>query len=105
MNQIIHNKGYDTDECKRFKDVIYGNMLLNIHALVTAMPRLKLTYEKPENAAYAAEIAALPATVAVSPSLVLTQELFQKIKSIWNDAGIQKCFERRAEYQLNDSAE
>lgn len=26
------------------------------------------------------------------------------IRSLWNDAGIQECYERRREYQLTDSA-
>ena len=26
------------------------------------------------------------------------------IKSLWNDPGIQECYDRRREYQLTDSA-
>lgn len=27
----------------------------------------------------------------------------EAIKSVWQDQGLQKCFERRREYQLSDS--
>lgn len=33
----------------------------------------------------------------------LDQNLAMAIKSLWNDGGIQECYERRNEYQLSDS--
>jgi len=35
----------------------------------------------------------------------LNPELSSLIKLLWVDAGVQKCFCRSSEYQLNDSAE
>jgi guanine nucleotide-binding protein G(i) subunit alpha len=35
---------------------------------------------------------------------VLTPELSQIMKRLWMDAGVQECFARSREYQLNDSA-
>jgi len=32
------------------------------------------------------------------------QDVAESIKLLWADAGIQECFERSREYQLNDSA-
>lgn len=31
-------------------------------------------------------------------------ELVDCIKKLWKDGGVQACFDRAAEYQLNDSA-
>lgn len=31
-------------------------------------------------------------------------ELVEVIKKLWKDGGVQACFDRAAEYQLNDSA-
>lgn len=31
-------------------------------------------------------------------------ELVQVIRKLWQDGGVQACFDRAAEYQLNDSA-
>lgn len=33
----------------------------------------------------------------------LDQSLVVAIGSLWNDAGIQECYDRRREYQLSDS--
>ena len=34
----------------------------------------------------------------------MTPELAEIIKRLWRDPGVQACFERASEYQLNDSA-
>lgn len=34
----------------------------------------------------------------------MTPQLVEVIKRLWGDPGIQACFERASEYQLNDSA-
>lgn len=31
-------------------------------------------------------------------------ELVEVIRKLWKDSGIQACFDRAAEFQLNDSA-
>jgi len=35
----------------------------------------------------------------------LSAELADIMKRLWKDAGVQECFSRAREYQLNDSAE
>ena len=35
---------------------------------------------------------------------MLTPELVELIKRLWKDEQVQKCYERRGEYQLLDSA-
>jgi len=35
----------------------------------------------------------------------MSYELAQTMKRLWKDAGLQECFSRSREYQLNDSAE
>lgn len=33
-----------------------------------------------------------------------SEELLEAMKRLWSDAGVQQCFTRSNEYQLNDSA-
>jgi len=35
----------------------------------------------------------------------LTPEIAAIMKRLWKDSGVQECFSRSREYQLNDSAE
>ena len=32
------------------------------------------------------------------------KQYVEAIRALWNDAGIQECYDRRREYQLTDSA-
>lgn len=43
-------------------------------------------------------------TVVSSPATVMTPEMGQEIKKIWEDKGIKEAYERRSEFQLSDSA-
>jgi len=40
-----------------------------------------------------------------SDDIILSVELGAVMKRLWRDPGIQACFRRSREYQLNDSAE
>ena len=35
---------------------------------------------------------------------LFSEELFSAMKRLWADSGVQECFARADEYQLNDSA-
>ena len=41
----------------------------------------------------------------VDPDLVTSfrKEYYDAVKSLWQDAGIQECYDRRREFQLSDS--
>lgn len=36
--------------------------------------------------------------------ITFTNPYIDAIKSLWNDPGIQECYDRKREYQLSDSA-
>uniref|UniRef100_A0A452UC90 G protein subunit alpha transducin 2 n=2 Tax=Ursus TaxID=9639 RepID=A0A452UC90_URSMA len=74
--RIIHQDGYTPEECLEYKSIIYGNVLQSILAIIRAMSTLGIDYAEPSSAN----------------------------KKLWKDGGVQACFDRAAEYQLNDSA-
>ena len=43
--------------------------------------------------------------VTQAEDIMFTTELADHMKLLWKDEGVQKCFARAREYQLNDSAE
>eukprot|EP01027_Heterolobosea_sp_BB2_P022041 GEZU01032422.1.p1 GENE.GEZU01032422.1~~GEZU01032422.1.p1 ORF type:complete len:362 (+),score=94.00 GEZU01032422.1:268-1353(+) len=103
--KIIHHKGYNPDECMRFKDVIYGNTIQSIRALVNAANKMNLQMDKPENKARADKIAAIPEQqIILNAGSLLTPEMGREIKLLWEDKAIQTAYSRRNEFQLNDSA-
>lgn len=42
--------------------------------------------------------------VEVDKVTVLERKQVEAIKKLWEDPGIQECYDRRREYQLSDSA-
>uniref|UniRef100_A0A8C6PQG5 Adenylate cyclase-inhibiting G alpha protein n=1 Tax=Nothobranchius furzeri TaxID=105023 RepID=A0A8C6PQG5_NOTFU len=98
---IIHEHGYSEEECKQYKVVVYSNTLQSIMAIIRAMGRLKIDFEDPARADDARQLFALASTTEEG---VMSAELSAVISRLWSDSGVQGCFDRSREYQLNDSA-
>ncbi|CAB1437832.1 unnamed protein product, partial [Pleuronectes platessa] len=100
--KIIHEDGYSEDECKQYRAVVYSNTIQSIMAIVKAMASLKIDYINPSRADDAQQLFALSA--AAEEQGLLPGELASVMRRLWGDNGIQSCFARSREYQLNDSA-
>uniref|UniRef100_G3TLP1 G protein subunit alpha transducin 3 n=1 Tax=Loxodonta africana TaxID=9785 RepID=G3TLP1_LOXAF len=99
--KIIHKNGYSEQECLEFKAVIYSNTVQSILSIVKAMTTLEIDYVNPRSTEDQRKLYALANTLEDGG---MTPELAEIIKRLWRDPGIQACFERASEYQLNDSA-
>lgn len=66
------------------------------------MGQLKIGLADPERVEDAKKLFALANTVDETEEL--SSELSMVMKRLWRDAGVQLCFSRSREYQLNDSA-
>lgn len=99
--KIIHKNGYSKQECMEFKAVIYSNTLQSILAIVKAMATLGIDYVNPRSREDQEQLHSMANTLEDGD---MTPQLAEIIKRLWGDPGIQACFERASEYQLNDSA-
>jgi GTPase SAR1 family protein len=103
--KIIHKDAYPPEECMKFKDTIFTNVLQCIRALIEGCEKLEIAIDSPDVQTLATKIMAIPdETIVSSPATVLTPEMGQEIKKIWEDKGIKEAYERRSEFQLSDSA-
>uniref|UniRef100_A0A665THZ8 Guanine nucleotide-binding protein G(i) subunit alpha-2 n=1 Tax=Echeneis naucrates TaxID=173247 RepID=A0A665THZ8_ECHNA len=100
--KIIHEDGYSEDECKQYRAVVYSNTIQSIMAIVKAMASLKIDYSNPARMDDAHQLFSL--SVAAEEQGVFPDDLANVIRRLWGDSGIQSCFARAREYQLNDSA-
>ncbi|XP_072308801.1 guanine nucleotide-binding protein G(i) subunit alpha-2-like [Eucyclogobius newberryi] len=100
--KIIHEDGYSEDECKQYKAVVYSNTIQSIVTILKAMDHLKIHYEDLTRADDARQLFALSSTAEEQGSM--SDELASVIKRLWADGGVQSCFTRAREYQVNDSA-
>nr|AGJ70281.1 G protein subunit alpha i [Terebratalia transversa] len=99
--KIIHDKGYSTDECLQYKPVVFSNTVQSMIAIIRAMGQLKIDFGYQERADDARQLF----TLAGVEEGELSPDLAGVMKRLWRDPGVQECFARSREYQLNDSAE
>jgi len=105
--KIIHSNPFDNQELQTYKHVIYRNVLDSIRALIENMALLGIPYQNQNSIPKAQKISAIPESCIVSTSVenLLTVELGRDIRTIWNDRGIQECYNQRNKFQLIDSAD
>lgn len=96
--RIIYNNGYNEIERKNHIKLIHENIFQSMQSMIAAMELLQIEYEKPENATINSKL-----IMNVNTMANLEEPFLHAIKELWNDAGIQTCYMRRNEYQLNDS--
>ncbi|XP_037826580.1 guanine nucleotide-binding protein subunit alpha-11-like [Lucilia sericata] len=98
--RILYDNGFSDEERLHHIKLIYENIFSSMKNMIAAMELLKIDYEKSENAT---ENALLINKVSFNCDTDLKEPYLSAIKQLWNDKGIQKCYLRRNEYQLNDS--
>uniref|UniRef100_A0A669Q4C0 G protein subunit alpha 14 n=1 Tax=Phasianus colchicus TaxID=9054 RepID=A0A669Q4C0_PHACC len=99
--RIIHGSGYTEEDRKGFTKLVYQNIYTAMQAMIRAMDTLKIQYTSEEN-----EVRHLliRINVEVDKVTVLERRQVEAIKNLWEDPGIQECYDRWREYHLSDSA-
>lgn len=98
--RIIHGAGYSDEDKQGFIKLVYQNIFMAMQSMIRAMELLKIQYgnkTSEEKAEMVREIDHETVTILEPPYADALQQL-------WDDKGIQECYDRRREYQLTDSA-
>lgn len=100
--KIIHDNGFTRDECKQYRPVVYSNTIQSLAAIIKGMDVLGINFANPARRDDAMLLFGITArhadTEPFSPGLLAS------MRRLWTDQGVQLCFKRSSEYQLNDSA-
>lgn len=99
--KLIHEGSYSRDERDGFKEIIYSNTVQSMRVVLEAMESLELPLEDQRNEYHVQTIFMQPAQIEGDS---LPPEVGNAIDALWRDGGVQDCFRRSREYQLNDSA-
>ncbi|XP_078809187.1 guanine nucleotide-binding protein subunit alpha-14 isoform X2 [Oryzias latipes] len=97
--RIIHGGGYSDEDKKSYAKLVYQNIYTSMQAMIRAMGALNISFADPQNQNHANAVL----EVEVDKVEEFNQDLVAGIRSLWNDGGIQECYDRRREYQLSDS--
>ncbi|XP_065170619.1 guanine nucleotide-binding protein G(q) subunit alpha isoform X1 [Atheta coriaria] len=98
--RIIHGAGYSDDDKRGFIKLVYQNIFMAMQSMIRAMDLLKIKYCQQSNV----DKADLVRGVDFETVTTFESPYVDAIKDLWNDSGIQECYDRRREYQLTDSA-
>ncbi|XP_018016068.1 guanine nucleotide-binding protein G(q) subunit alpha isoform X2 [Hyalella azteca] len=98
--RIIHGSGYSDDDKRGFIKLVYQNIFMAMQSMVDAMKLLNISYGDSQNQEYAT----LVKSKVYENVTTFEEPYITAIRSLWQDPGIQDCYDRRREYQLTDSA-
>lgn len=99
--KLIHEGSYTRDERESFKEIIFSNTVQSMRVILEAMESLELPLDDTRMEYHVQTIFMCPQQIEGDR---LDTSVGQAIASLWRDAGVQHCFSRSREYQLNDSA-
>ncbi|KAJ3435398.1 guanine nucleotide-binding protein g(o) subunit alpha [Anaeramoeba flamelloides] len=97
--RLINDMDFDQEEREEFVETVRLNVIQNSKSLVYAMERLGVEYSSEEIKKMGESIKKLPPMEST-----LDEEIVNKIKTLWSDKGIQEIWERKSEFQVNDTA-
>lgn len=93
----------------QYRPIVYSNTIQSLIAIIRAMGHLKIGLADPDRIEDAKNLFLMAASSSSAASCsgdmdTLSHELAAIMKRLWMDQGVQECFARSREYQLNDSA-
>ncbi|XP_061657250.1 guanine nucleotide-binding protein subunit alpha-11-like isoform X2 [Syngnathoides biaculeatus] len=98
--RILHGNGYTEAQRIPFTRLVCQNVVSSIQKLIEAMQILGVDYADKRNPALAERLSQVESEKVER----LDEWQVMAIKLLWSDAGLQRCYERRREFRLSDSA-
>jgi guanine nucleotide-binding protein subunit alpha len=99
--QLIHGAGYSAEERETFREIVFSNTVQSMRVIVEAMANMGIPLGDPANEPHRAVMMELPTQIEAD---VFPKDAADAVNALWTDSGVQACFARSREYQLNDSA-
>ncbi|CAO3687356.1 unnamed protein product [Rhizopus microsporus] len=101
--KIINLNGYSSDELFAWRATVYRNVVESAQALIQAMAKLGVDYEKAELRENVDKV--LEYRVSGNPKSQLSPEIVAIIKLLWQDKAVLSYFEKRDKtFYIMDSA-
>jgi len=98
--KILYMKGYNVQERKNFVHIVFANIAQSLLTISNAMKFLDIRWAEDRED----DMRIVMASAKTLKDFKVTEEIGAALKRIWQDAGVQECFARGNEFQLNDSA-
>lgn len=100
--KILHKNGFSQQDLEMIRPVVYSNTIQSMLAILRAMYFINIEFGDAERQKDAQVVYA---TVhAQRDSEPFSEELSLAMQRLWKDTGVQQCYMRSNEYQIDDSA-
>uniref|UniRef100_A0A0K0F2N3 Guanine nucleotide-binding protein G(i) subunit alpha-1 (inferred by orthology to a human protein) n=1 Tax=Strongyloides venezuelensis TaxID=75913 RepID=A0A0K0F2N3_STRVS len=99
--KIIHESGYSETERRAYITVIYSNTVQSLAAIIKAMALLRISFANKTNILTGKLFLRM---LEKNTTNLFNEDLVEAMSKLWADSGVQECYLRSTEYQLNDSA-
>ncbi|TKR94060.1 hypothetical protein L596_008403 [Steinernema carpocapsae] len=100
--RIIHGNGYSIDDKRQHIRLVYQNVFMAMQAMIRAMETLDIPFGDPSSDLQ--DKANVVRAIDYENVTSFEEPYVSYIKDLWEDSGVQECYDRRREYQLTDSA-
>ena len=106
--KIIHGEGYSVDEKLKYATTITRNIVMAMQMLTEKMDELQISFSDPSNE----ESATFLNSIDLTQIIRSTDECYQDtqcykalsaVKILWNDSGVQDCYQNQDDYHISDS--
>lgn len=104
--KILRESCFTRDECLEHKPIVHSNTIQSLTAIIKGMNKLGISLDEPDKMDDVEHFVTSVVESAKKGNQMpeLNQQLAQSMLKLWQDKGVQQCFLRSNEYQLNDSA-
>ncbi|GFS56162.1 guanine nucleotide-binding protein G(o) subunit alpha [Trichonephila inaurata madagascariensis] len=98
---IHQENGLTEDECRRYKPIIYSNVIEGMVTILRAMNTMDIPFDTPQRQRQASLLIEIFQNKLDDEPF--TEEVQDALNQLWKDSGVLRCFDRSNEYQLNDN--
>jgi guanine nucleotide-binding protein subunit alpha len=100
--RIIHTNGFQVDERRQIKAVIYSNMIVAFRVLLEIMQTEDIEFADEKTRVYA-DLLEDADTDLDADQVFTDKDVKDAMSGMWLDAGVQKAVAKGHEYALNDN--
>ena len=100
--RLIHAGGFNKQERKNWRSVIFNNLINAFQIILGAMEEQRTDFEDEENVRWAQYVGSDP---EISPEEQMPTDSLHAFLSLWQDKGVQMAMLKGNEYALHDNLE
>ena len=100
--KIIHQNGFTSEERMEYRPLVYSNTIQSLVDILRAITKLGIAFSQEDREADRNMV--MGVVLRMEDTEAFSGDLLAAMQRLWVDTGLQQCFSRSNEYQLNDSA-